>query len=208
MDAIGLTQSVFLSAGSLGILYRVGRFQHGMERRHLVLDPLVAFSQIVGLGIWHNNYYGPVALLVLAGLVLNGTTAAVISCTHQRFPNNTGIASSLMIGFARGLGHRGGDPNDSHELGPASGMALLDVSAAAAGVQGLGHAFATNWTGRINVTRVRPLSRTESLRLPCTMSKQKTGKSIAENLWSIGEGHAFDSEAGRNHGERENRTVR
>ena len=104
VGAIGLTQSVFLSAGSLGMLYLAGKFQHGTEWRHLVLDPLVAFPLVLGLGIWHDNYGATVALLVLAGLVLNGTTAAVISYAHQLFPNNTGIASSLTMGFAWGLG--------------------------------------------------------------------------------------------------------
>ncbi len=103
VGAIGLTQSAFLSAGSLGMLYLAGKFQHGTERRHLVLDPLVALPLVVGLGIWHANYYATVALLVLAGLVLNGTTAAVISYAHQLFPHNTGIASSLTMGFAWGL---------------------------------------------------------------------------------------------------------
>ena len=104
VGVIGLTQSVFLSAGSLGMLYLAGKFQHGTERRHLILDPLVAFPLVLGLGIWHDSYYATVALLVLAGLVLNGTTAAVISYAHQLFPNNTGIASSLTMGFAWGLG--------------------------------------------------------------------------------------------------------
>ncbi|MDB5388416.1 MAG: arabinose efflux permease family protein [Planctomycetaceae bacterium] len=104
VGAIGLTQSVFLSAGSLGMLYLAGKFVHGTERRHLILDPLVAFPLVVGLGIWHGNYYVTVGLLMLAGLVLNGTTAAVISYAHQLFPNNTGIASSLTMGFAWGLG--------------------------------------------------------------------------------------------------------
>ena len=103
VGAIGLTQSAFLSAGSLGMLYLAGKFRHGTERRHLVLDPLVALPLVLGLGIWYQNYYITIALLVLAGLVLNGTTAAVISYSHQLFPNNTGIASSLTMGFAWGL---------------------------------------------------------------------------------------------------------
>ena len=85
------------------MLYLAGKFRHGTERRHLVLDPLVAFPLVLGLGIWYENYYITLALLVLAGLVLNGTTAAVISYSHQLFPNNTGIASSLTMGFAWGL---------------------------------------------------------------------------------------------------------
>lgn len=104
VGAIGLTQSAFLSAGSMGMLYLAGKFRHGTERRHLILDPLVAFPLVAGLGIWYANYYASFALLVLAGLVLNGTTAAVISYAHQLFPNNTGIASSLTMGFAWGLG--------------------------------------------------------------------------------------------------------
>lgn len=104
VGAIGLTQSVFLSAGSLGMLYLAGKFVHGTERRHLVLDPLVAVPLVAGLAIWYSNYYATVGLLILAGLVLNGTTAAVISYSHQLFPNNTGIASSLTMGFAWGLG--------------------------------------------------------------------------------------------------------
>ncbi|MES2790358.1 MAG: MFS transporter [Planctomycetota bacterium] len=103
VGVIGLTQSVFLSAGSLGMLYLAGKFRHGTERRHLVLDPLVALPLVLGLGVWYENYYVTIALLMLAGLVLNGTTAAVISYSHQLFPNNTGIASSLTMGFAWGL---------------------------------------------------------------------------------------------------------
>ncbi len=40
--------------------------------------------------------------------------------------------------------HRGGDPDDSREPSPASGMALLDVSAAVAGIEPPGHALAAN----------------------------------------------------------------
>lgn len=104
IGVIGLTQSVFLSSGSLGMLYLAGKFQQGTERHHLIFDPLVAFPLVLGLGIWHNSYVTTVVLLVLAGLVLNGTTAAVISYAHQLFPENTGIASSLAMGFAWGVG--------------------------------------------------------------------------------------------------------
>lgn len=100
---IGVTQSIFLSAGSLGMLWLAGRFQHGSERRHLIIDPLVALPLIVGLALFYQNFAITAVLLALTGLILNGTTAAVISYGHQLFPHSTGIASSLTMGFAWGL---------------------------------------------------------------------------------------------------------
>ncbi len=100
---IGVTQSVFLSAGSLGMLWLARGFQHGTERRHLIIDPLVAFPLILGLGFFHQNFMVTLVLLAVTGLILNGTTDAVISYGHQLFPHSTGIASSLTMGFAWGL---------------------------------------------------------------------------------------------------------
>lgn len=101
---IGLAQSLFLSAGSLGMLWLAGKFQGGTERRHLIVDPLIAVPLMMGLALNHQNFALTVVLLSLAGLVLNGTNATMISYGHQLFPNSTGIASSLTMGFAWGLG--------------------------------------------------------------------------------------------------------
>lgn len=101
---IGVTQSVFLSAGSIGMLWLAGKFRHGTERRHLIIDPLIAAPLIIGLACCYRQYTATVVLLALSGLILNGTTAAMISYGHQLFPDSKGIASSLTMGLAWGLG--------------------------------------------------------------------------------------------------------
>lgn len=99
---IGNVQSLFLMCGSFGILLVGSRFGHGYERRLMIYSafasiPLMLVMAIPGCPTWLL-----VTLLVPSGLVLIGTTPAMVSYSHQLFPRDAGMASALTMGLSWG----------------------------------------------------------------------------------------------------------
>jgi MFS family permease len=101
-DAIGNVQSLFLVCGSLGILLVGSRFGHGSERGLMIYSPLAAIPLMIGLAIPGCPTWVLVALLVPSGVVLVGTTPAMVSYAHQLFPRDAGMASALTMGLSWG----------------------------------------------------------------------------------------------------------
>ena len=102
--ALGFAQSLFLGAGSAGMLWLAGRFRRGTERATLKSSAWLAIPILLVLPLCPQHYNLFVVLLVLAGLVLNGTSASLISYGQQLFPHSAGIASALTMGIAWGCG--------------------------------------------------------------------------------------------------------
>jgi FSR family fosmidomycin resistance protein-like MFS transporter len=99
---IGAVQSLFLACGSLGILFVGSRFGHGYERQLMIYSPLAAIPLMFGLGMPGCPTWLLVALLIPSGLILIGTTPAMVSYAHQLFPNDAGMASALTMGLSWG----------------------------------------------------------------------------------------------------------
>ena len=101
---IGVAQSVFLIAASLGMCCMVFRFRPGLEKTFMVACPLLAVPLMLILS-WESC---PPWLLFttvgLAGLVLWGTSPAMVSYAQQQFPRGAGLASALTMGMAWGIG--------------------------------------------------------------------------------------------------------
>lgn len=103
-SVIGNTQSLFLLSGSAGMLLMAAGFRQGWERKFLFWSPLVAVGPLLGLGIDDVNYYVILALLVPAGVILNGTAPAMVSYSHQLLPRGAGMASAITMGLSWGIG--------------------------------------------------------------------------------------------------------
>lgn len=101
-DFIGNVQSLFLVCGSLGILLVGSRFGHGSERGLMIYSPLAAIPMMIGLAIPGCPTWLLVSLLVPSGVVLVGTTPAMVSYAHQLFPRDAGMASALTMGLSWG----------------------------------------------------------------------------------------------------------
>ena len=101
-DTIGNVQSLFLVCGSLGILLVGSRFGRGSERWLMIYSPLAAVPLMIGLAIPDCPTWLLVALLVPSGVVLVGTTPAMVSYAHQLFPRDAGKASALTMGLSWG----------------------------------------------------------------------------------------------------------
>jgi FSR family fosmidomycin resistance protein-like MFS transporter len=101
-DVIGNVQSLFLVCGSLGILLVGSRFGHGSERMLMIYSPLAAIPLMIGLAIPDCPTWLLVSLLVPSGVVLVGTTPAMVSYAHQLFPRDAGMASALTMGLSWG----------------------------------------------------------------------------------------------------------
>lgn len=101
---IGMYQSTFIIAGSVGTLLMATWFRHGWEKPFLIACPLVGIPLLAILGI--ESLPQPLFLGTLAtlGLVLWGTTPAMISYAQQLFPRGAGLASALTMGLSWGVG--------------------------------------------------------------------------------------------------------
>jgi FSR family fosmidomycin resistance protein-like MFS transporter len=99
---IGNVQSLFLVCGSLGILAVGSRFGHGSERQLMIYSSLVGIPLMLAMAFPGCPTWLMVALLVPAGLVLIGTTPAMVSYAHQMFPRDAGMASALTMGLSWG----------------------------------------------------------------------------------------------------------
>jgi FSR family fosmidomycin resistance protein-like MFS transporter len=99
---IGNVQSLFLVCGSLGILVIGSRFGHGCERQLMIYSPLAAIPLMLALAVPACPTWLLVTLLAPSGLVLIGTTPAMVSYAHQTFPRDAGMASALTMGLSWG----------------------------------------------------------------------------------------------------------
>jgi len=102
-NVIGTLQSLFLVSGSIGMLLVGARFGHGSERRLMILSPLASIPPLLGLAIPGCPTWLTIALLVPAGVILIGTTPAMVAYAHQIFPRDAGMASALTMGLSWGI---------------------------------------------------------------------------------------------------------
>lgn len=102
--AIGLYQSVFLIAASAGMFAMAFRFRSGWERRFMIWCPLLGIPALLVMGWADCPTWLFVSMLVVGGVVLWGTTPAMVSYAQQQFPNGAGLASAITMGLAWGLG--------------------------------------------------------------------------------------------------------
>src|SRR5262245_58345716 len=100
--SIGNVQSLFLGCGSMGILLVAARFGHGYERPLMIYSALAGLPLMLGMAVPGCPTWLLVALLVPSGLVLIGTTPAMVSYAHQLFPHDAGMASALTMGLSWG----------------------------------------------------------------------------------------------------------
>jgi len=101
---IGLHQTLFLVSASCGMMLMAFRFPSGWERGFMVVCPLLGIPMLYILGMENCPAWAFLALLVLAGLTLWGTTPAIVSYAQQQFPRGAGMASAITMGLAWGLG--------------------------------------------------------------------------------------------------------
>lgn len=101
-DVIGNVQSLFLFSGSLGILLVASRFGRGSERRLIVASAWIGIPLMIALATPTCPTWLIVVLLVPSGLILNGTTPAMVSYAQQLFPRDAGMASALTMGLSYG----------------------------------------------------------------------------------------------------------
>jgi FSR family fosmidomycin resistance protein-like MFS transporter len=101
---IGLAQSVFLIAASVGMFFMVFRFRSGWEKAFMVACPLIGIPLMLVLA-WENcPPWLLFSTLALTGMVLWGTSPAMVSYAQQQFPKGTGLASALTMGMSWGIG--------------------------------------------------------------------------------------------------------
>jgi FSR family fosmidomycin resistance protein-like MFS transporter len=103
-NVIGATQSVFLLAGGVGMLVTAALLRRGWERGAMLVCPIVGLPLVLLLAAPGIPYWLMVALLVPTGLVLTGTTPAMVSYAHQLLPRGRGLASSITMGLCWGIG--------------------------------------------------------------------------------------------------------
>ena len=101
---IGIAQSVFLIAASVGMFVMVFRFRSGWEKAFMVGCPLTGIPLMLVLGWSDCPPWLLFTALALAGAVLWGTSPAMVSYAQQQFPRGAGLASALTLGMAWGIG--------------------------------------------------------------------------------------------------------
>ena len=101
---IGMMQSIFLFSASAGMLLMAFRFKSGHEKAFMVGCPLLGIPLMLVLG-WEGCPTWLMGLLLIpCGLVLWGTSPAMVSYSHQLFPKGGGVASAITMGMAWGGG--------------------------------------------------------------------------------------------------------
>ena len=100
----GLVQSMFLISASVGMFLMATLFRSGWERRFMILCPLAGIPLLIVMGWEGCPTWLFVSLLVPTGLVLWGTTPAMVSYGQQAFPKGRGLASAITMGLSWGLG--------------------------------------------------------------------------------------------------------
>lgn len=101
---IGMVQSIFLIAASVGMFCMVFRFRSGWEKAFLVACPLLSIPLMLILA-WENcPTWLMFTTLALSGILLWGTSPAMVSYAQQQFPKGAGLASALTMGMSWGIG--------------------------------------------------------------------------------------------------------
>ncbi len=101
---IGITQSVFLIAASVGMFLMMFLFRSGLEKAFMVGCPLCGIPLMLILGWEDCPPWLMISTLAVAGMVLWGTSPAMVSYAQQQFPKGAGLASALTMGMAWGIG--------------------------------------------------------------------------------------------------------
>ncbi len=101
---IGLVQSIFLAAASVGMLVMTFRFRAGWEKAFLIGCPLTAIPLMLILSWQSCPPWLLFSTLAASGIVLWGTSPAMVSYAQQQFPRGAGVASALTMGMAWGIG--------------------------------------------------------------------------------------------------------
>lgn len=101
---IGMVQSVFLFSASAGMLLMAFRFKSGHEKLFMIACPLLGIPLMFVLGWEGCPTWLMTLLLIPCGLVMWGTSPAMVSYSHQLFPNGGGVASAITMGMAWGGG--------------------------------------------------------------------------------------------------------
>jgi len=102
--AIGQTQSLFLVAASVGMFVMAFRFRSGWERAFMIYCPLAGIPLLLILGMHDCPLWLFIATLIPTGLILWGTSPAMVSYAQQLFPRGAGLASAITMGLSWGLG--------------------------------------------------------------------------------------------------------
>lgn len=102
--AIGMYQSLFLAAASAGMFVMAFRFRSGRERSYMIWCPLAGIPLLCLLTLDGPPPWLFATTLAAAGLVLWGTTPAMVSYAQQQFPKGAGMASAITMGLSWGLG--------------------------------------------------------------------------------------------------------
>ncbi|WP_417383739.1 MFS transporter [Gimesia sp.] len=101
---IGLIQSVFLFSASAGMLLMAFRFKSGHEKLFMIVCPLLGIPLMLVLGWEGCPIWLMTLMLIPSGLILWGTSPAMVSYSHQLFPKGGGVASAITMGMAWGGG--------------------------------------------------------------------------------------------------------
>ena len=68
----------------------------------MIVSAWVGILPLIGLAIPGCPLWLIMLLLIPAGIILNGTTPAMVSYAHQLFPRDAGMASALTMGLSYG----------------------------------------------------------------------------------------------------------
>jgi FSR family fosmidomycin resistance protein-like MFS transporter len=103
-QSVGMVQSLFLFSASVGMTLMALLFPAGWERRFMVVCPLLGIPLLAVWGWEGCPTWLLITVLVPTGLVLWGTTPAMVSYAQQIFPRGAGVASAITMGLAWGGG--------------------------------------------------------------------------------------------------------
>ncbi len=100
---VGLVQSLFLSAASIGMGVMAVWFRPGWEKPFMVACPLCGIPFLCLMG-WNDcPRWLFIGSLIPMGVVLWGTSPAVVSYAQQHFPRGAGTASAITMGMSWGV---------------------------------------------------------------------------------------------------------
>lgn len=100
---VGITQSVFLIAASVGMAVMAVRFRSGWEKQFMVVCPLVAIPFLSFMGWKDCPPWLFIGSLIPMGAALWGTSPAMVSYAQQHFPKGAGTASAITMGLSWGV---------------------------------------------------------------------------------------------------------
>ena len=103
-QSVGMVQSLFLFSASVGMTLMALLFPVGWERKFMVACPLLGIPLLAVWGWEGCPTWLLITVLVPTGLVLWGTTPAMVSYAQQIFPRGAGVASAITMGLAWGGG--------------------------------------------------------------------------------------------------------